>query len=307
MKFGKIVIGILLAGLGAMLLAQTLGYLPEGVWPWLTKFWPYLLLAFGFALLANALKNVVIGVIAIALVIACFAFGAFWISLHSKTTKTEHRTAINLQNPPVQAVTVRARAVAGSLTLNADPSAGHSIVLNAHGVAGEEFAAHRWSASQGSGVLTWPAQFRLTEPGLVGGTFRVRAPPQTTIRLGLVSYFASTTADLTDLRPEPCDVRAVGSSVRVLVGPARPPKIRVHGFLSNIEIRLPSDCPARIECSSLLVLRSFPNDFLEHVATTPARGKVTSWTAEGSGKPVQIVVDGPFMRVRVVREPVRAL
>jgi hypothetical protein len=306
MKFGKIVLGILLAGLGALLLAQTLGYLPAGVWPWLVKFWPYLLLAFGFALLANALKNVVIGVIAVALVIACVAFGAFWISLYSKTTKTEHMATIDLEKPPVQAVTVRARAVAGSLTVSADPSARHAIVLNAHGVAGEEFASHRWSASQGSGLLIWPARFSITEPGLVGGAFRVRAPPRTAIRLGLTSYFASTSADLRDLRPEQCDVRAVGSSVRMVVGPARPTKIRIHGFLSMVEIRLPANCPARIECTSPLVLRSFPDDFAER-ATTSAHGKVTAWTADGPGKAVSIAIEGPFMRVRVVREPVKAL
>ena len=304
MRFGKVVIGILLTGLGAFLLAQSLGYLPAGVWPWLIKFWPYLLLAFGFALLANALKNVVIGVIAIALVVVCVAFGAFWISLYSKTTKTEHMTSIDLGRPPVHAVTIQARAVAGSLTVNADPTARHAIVLNAHGVAGEEFAAHRWSASQGSGLLVWPARFRITEPGLVGGTFRVRAPPQTTIRLGLTSYFAATTADLRELRPEQCDVRAVGSSVRMLVGADRPSKIRVHGSLSNIEIRLPANCPARIECTSPIVLRSLPDDFAERSAGS---GHGKEWAADGTGKPVSIVIQGPFMRVRVVREPVKAL
>jgi len=304
MRFGKVVIGILLAGLGALLLAQSLGYLPAGVWPWLIKFWPYLLLAFGFALLANALKNVVIGVIAVALVIVCVAFGAFWISLYSKTTKTEHMTSIDLEKPPVHAVTVQARAVAGSLTVSADPTVRHAIVLNAHGVAGEEFASHRWNASQGSGLLVWPARFRITEPGLVGGTFRVRAPPRTMIRLGLTSYFASTTADLRELRPEQCDVRAVGSSVRMLVGADRPSKIRVHGSLSNIEIRLPANCPARVECTSPIVLRSLPDDFSER-SVGSARGK--EWAADGPGKPVSIVVEGPFMRVRVVREPVKAL
>jgi len=306
MNFGKVVIGIFLAGIGALLLAHTLGYLPSGVWPWLIKFWPFVLLAFGFALLANALKNIVIGVIAVALVLACVAFGAFWISLYRNTTRTEHRASIDLEKPPVQAVTLQARAVAGSLTLSADPTARHAIILNAHGVAGEEFATHRWSASQGSGLLVWPARFRITEPGLVGGTFRVRAPPRTTIRLGLTSYFASTVADLRDLRPEQCDVRAVGSSVRLLVGAAHPSKIRVHGFLSDVEVRLPASCPARVECSSPLVLRSLPDDFAERTTTT-ARGKATSWSADGPGRPVAIAVEGPFMRVRVVREPVQAL
>ena len=304
MRFGKIVIGILLAGLGGLLLAQSLGYLPAGVWPWLVKFWPYLLLAFGFALLANALKNVVIGVIAMALVIVCVLFGAFWITLYTKTTGTEHMTSIDLERPPVHAVTVQARAIAGSLTVNADPAARHAIVLNARGVAGEGFAAHRWNASQGSGLLIWPARFRITEPGLVGGTFRVRAPPKTAIRLGVTSYFASTTADLRDLRPDQCDVRAVGSTVRMLVGPARPPRIRVHGFLSNVEVRLPANCPARIECTSPLVLRSLPDDFSERATASASR---KAWAADGPGKPVSIEIEGPLMRVRVVREPVKAL
>ena len=306
MKYGKVVLGIFLAGTGALLLAATLGYLPPNVWSWLIKFWPFVLLALGFALLANVLKNVVIGVIAVALIAACVAFGVFWISLYSNTSKTEHRTSIDLAKPPVRAVTVQARAVAGVLDVSADPTAGHSIVLRARGVSGEEFAAHRWSASQGSGLLIWPARFRLTEPGLVGGTFRVLAPPRMAVRLGLVSYFSSTIADLRDLRPEQCDVRAVGSSVRVLVGPARPSKVRIHGSTSNIEIRLPASCPARIECSSPLTLRSFPDDFVEH-ATTSARGKTTSWTAEGPGNPISIAIDGPFMRVRVTREPLKAL
>ena len=62
MGFGKLAFGFVLVGMGALLLGAALGYLPHGVWPWLARFWPVLLVGFGLALLANALKNALLGV-----------------------------------------------------------------------------------------------------------------------------------------------------------------------------------------------------------------------------------------------------
>lgn len=306
MKYGKLVIGIFLAGIGALLLAGALGYLPPGVWPWLVKFWPLVLLALGVALLANRLKSVVIGTVAVALVIGSLGFGIYWISRHSDAAKTEHRTTIDLQKPPVQAITLLSRAIAGSITLDADPTAKGVALLDVHGVSDPEFAAHAWSVTRGAGLLEWPVRAKLTDAGLVGGSIRVRAPEQMPTRVQADALFSSARIDLSGLKPAQCDVHAIGSVVRLNVGAARPPRIRVHGWFSDVEIRLPANCPAQIECTSRWTLRSYPDDFVEQV-TTYAKGKVSNWVAEGPGRPVPITIDGPLMRVRIVRDPVKAL
>ena len=306
MRFGKIVMGIFLAGVGGLLLAGTLGYLPAGVWPWLMKFWPFILLALGIALLANRLRNIALGILAIALVIGCLAFGAFWISRYSSAAKTEHRSSIDLTKPPTRMVTVEGRTIGGSLVLSADPRAKRAILLEVRGVSGDDVAAHRWRASGGAGLLRWPAQAEITEPGLIGGTIRVLAPPRTPIGLGWQSALSSANVDFANLSPETCDINAIGSAVHVRVGSALPRRIRIHGTLSNAEIHLPARCPVRVDLDSPLNLHSFPDDFVEHVSMGP-KGKATYWAAEGPGRPIQILLVGPFMRLSIVRDPVRAL
>ncbi len=306
MSFGKLVFGLFLVGIGALLLAAALGYLPSGVWPWLIQFWPLVLLAFGIALLANALKNPALGVFAVALVLGCFGFGGWWISQHQEAAKTEHAAVIDLARPSVQAVTLRSRNLGGSLEVRADSSPARRLWVGVRGVAGEKFAAHRWNVSKGVGLLAWPGRTGITETGQIGGALSVRAPVRTAIAMECESYLSSARADLTLLRPSECGVRAIGSDVRISIGPARPAKIRITGFLSSTEIRLPENCPVRIEYSSPFTLRSFPEDFLEHVSAR-VKGKAAYWTAPGSGRPVLISVEGPFHRLSVKREPLKAL
>jgi len=304
--FGKLVFGIILVGVGALLLAAPLGYLPAGVWPWLLKFWPFLLLGLGLALLANSLKNVVLGVFAAALVVGSLVFGAFWISKHTEAAKLVHESTIDLRKPRVHAVTLQGRTLGGSFTIATEPDDKGWLRVSVQGVPGEENAAARWVASQGAGLLQWPARSGLDETATVGGRIDVRTPARTTVRCDWKSYLSSANADMTRLRPERCDFDAVGSSIRLSIGAARPSRIRIQGFLSNTEIKLPADCPVRIEFSSLLSARSLPDDFLEHVSGRSGP-KATYWTADGSGKPLLIRIEGPFMRLRVTREPLKAI
>lgn len=305
MNFGKLIFGVSLVGVGVLLFAAALGHLPPGVWPWLLKFWPFLLLAIGFALLANALKNVFIGVFAVLLAVGCFTFGGYWISRHTDTATKTHEAMIDLEKPPVQTVTVRGRTLCGSLEVGARPNAKRSIAVEVRGIVDKRFAAHRWSASGGAGLLVWPARSGIAEIGRIGGALRLRAPESTPIRLECEAILSSADFELTRLRPELCDIYTVGSTLRCTVGATRPPRIRIHGILSNAEIWLPADCPVRVECRSTLIVRSFPGDFFKHEGTG-VLGASAAWTAEGTGSPVRIVVEGPFMRLRIVRDSVKA-
>ncbi len=308
MAFGKLVLGIIMVGLGGLLLAAPLGFLPPGVWPWLLKYWPLLLLSLGLALLANGLKNVVLGVFAAALVVGSLVFAAFWISQHTHAAKTSHESAFDLGKPAVSAITLRGGTLGGSLTLGASTDGKRrQLQVSVRGVPGEEDAAPRWSASGGAGVLVWPGRSGIDLSGAVGGQVTVLAPPRTPVRCDWKSYLSSARADLTRLKPERCDFQAIGSTVKVSVGEAaRPSRIVVHGFCSSVEIKLPADCPLRIDFTSLLNMRSFPEDFLEHVSGRSGP-KATYWSADGTGRPIQIRIEGPFMRLRVTREPVKAV
>jgi hypothetical protein len=304
MKFGKLVLGIVLVGTGALLLAGKLGSLPSG--PWLIKYWPLVLVALGVALLANALRNVAIGIAAVVLVLGSFVFGWFWISRHSDEAKLVHRATVNLKVPPVQTVTLDATVVGGSIALSADSAAQGALLFDVQGITNPDLAAHRWTVSKGgAGLLAWPVRSGVTEPGLVGGSIRLGAPPQTPTRIQGAAYFSSARFDLSGVKPAQCDVGAVGSSVTVTIGAARPPRIRVHGWLSNVDIHLPANCPTRIETISALTVRSFPKDFVERVSSS-GRGHATYWAGEGPGKPILIAVEGPLMRVRVTRDQPKA-
>jgi hypothetical protein len=62
----------------------------------------------------------------------------------------------------------------------------------------------------------------------------------------------------------------------------------------------------RIEFTSRLTTRSLPEDFMEH-AMGRARSKTKIWTSEGTGAPLVIRIDGPFMYLKVTREAAKAV
>jgi cell wall-active antibiotic response 4TMS protein YvqF len=305
MGFGKLVFGFFLVGMGALLLCAALGYLPNGVWPWLARFWPVLMLAFGLGLLANGLKNVLLGVIALALVTAAFVFGGYWISKHTeKASPPTQVTVIDLAHPGVRALQIHGRTVGGSFGIHTQPGDLDEVRFSARDILGHDVIAHAYEPKEGVGYLVWPKSPMLGDAGLFGGTVDARLPVRQRVVLGTSAYFAFGTIDLTQDVLEQVDIKAISSSVRLAVGPMRPRSIRVHGFLSNIEIRLPAGAAARIEYSSPLTWRSFPDDFVEHVSGR-VKGKAAFWTAEGKGPPTVIHLDDHLMRLRVYREPLK--
>ena len=307
MSSGKLVFGILLVGIGAILLAGNQGWLPEGAWFWLVHFWPILLVVFGVILLASVLRNFVIGLLSAVLVIGAFVFGGWWITHHVRKGKpVPVETIAALGAHPPGTIILRGRMICGSLAVEAYPAGKGDIRLSPQGFNGDKVNAYHWSwARVGSseiGVLSWPTK----ESGVRFwfGSLDIGLPVRAPVRLDESSFFSSSKIDYTALRPDPCDVQAIGSRVILIVAGVRPPRIHVHGFLSSVEIRLPANCPARVEYSSPLTAHSFPDDFVEHLSAR-VQGRAAFWTANGTGTAVPIVVDGPLMNVHIVREPAR--
>ncbi len=310
MQFTKLVLGVLLAGLGAILLAGHLGFLPAGMGGWLLHYWPVLLVVIGLALLANALNNGLLGWISTLLVIGILAYAAWWAYHHGASAPPSYAKVYDLSRPRVQALTLRARVFGGSLVVGSKsgPRAAKTLDITASGMGGvghEEGTVPRFLSSGGAAILTWPPSGTHVYQAPLGGDLRVTAPEGLGVRLEAKSLFSEVRADLSHLRPERLDIQAICSGVNVVAtGSARPSVIRIHGVMSRVDIRIPPSSPVRIEFLSPLSFRSLPEDFVEQVTGRP---KVKVWTSEGSGPPLRIRVESPLIHLRVRREAVRAL
>jgi hypothetical protein len=108
-SFGRLLIGAILVGIGGILLASQLGYLPTGVMPWFLQFWPALLVLFGLALLANAMKNLILGWLTALLAIGAIAFGGWWLAHNKAAAGTAHLARHPLDRPRAAARAIRCR------------------------------------------------------------------------------------------------------------------------------------------------------------------------------------------------------
>ena len=300
--FVKLVFGVLLAGLGAILLAGHLGYLPTDTGGWLLRYWPALLVLIGLALLASALKNPLIGWVATILVLGALVFGAWWVHQHGTGTHPEAAKTYDLTRPRAETLTIRARVFGGSLSLesNAAARAGRLDVV----ATGADTDDADFTSSGGAAIFDWPTEDARVYQAPLGGNVRVLVPQRFRVRLLAKSLFSQVRAALARLRPERCEVEAIASSVRIdATGPARPSLVLIRGTLANVELDLPASCPARLEFDPL-TFRTLPDDFMEHAV---GRSKVKIWTSEGSGPVVRVRVAGPLIHLKVKREPVRAL
>ncbi len=302
MSFGRLLFGAILIGIGGVLLASQLGYLPPGVMPWFFQYWPALLVLFGLAFLANAMKNPVIGWIAALLALAAIGFGAWWLAQNKAAAGNAHVASVRLDRPQVDAVTIRARTLGGKLTVRAvsrPMNAGRTLEVSVRGVSAKD-AEHRWSVGGRTGEFVWPKQTLIPRTAPFGGDLSITAPAKTPLRLQAESYLSGADLDLTQLRPERCELAIISGAARLRVGASAPEKITLRGMMGGAEIVLPAAGPVRVEFTNPLTARALPEDFLEHVG---GRGKSKIWISEGKGRPLLIVVDGALLYVKIKRAP----
>src|SRR5262245_23631247 len=282
--------------------------------PWFLQFWPGLLILVGLTILANAMKNPLLGWLTAILALAGIGFGAWWLSHNKAAAETEHTTTHSLVNPLIQTVTIRATTLAGRLSVSALPEENltpadrglreraHSLRVSIRGV-GELSASHAWNVGGRTGEFVWPEHAFIPHTAPIGADISLRVPERTPVRLRTQSILSGGDLDLTRLRPESCDIAVVSGGVRVRVGENPPERIRLHGTLGAAESELPAAGPVRVEFPSPLTARSLPEDFLEHVG---GRGKAKIWVSEGKGFPLLIQVDGTFFYMKIKRAAERA-
>lgn len=306
MSFGKLIFGALLVGIGGLLLASHLGYVPAGTASWLLHYWPVLLIAVGLAFLASAIKNPFLGWIAVLVIIAGLAVGAWWAHENGAPSAAAVETSYDLDRPRVESVTLRTRTMGGAFTLEeGGPARRLRVTIQGAGDKAEE--APQYTPTKGGALLAWPSRGMRVTDAPPGAQVHVRAPDRMPVRVEAKSLLSTTSVDLSQLRSDRCSFNAMLSRVRLdLRGATRPGAIDVKGFLTTTEILLPASGPVRIEFTSRLTTHSLPEDFLEH-AMGRQRTKTKIWTSEGKGVPLLIRIDGPLMNLHVRREAAKAV
>lgn len=306
MNFGKIAFGALILAVGVLLLAVRMGGAPPDTPLFLLRFWPVLLIAFGLAFLASAIKNPFLGTIAVLLILGGIAAGVFWMNQRVKQGKVSRgASAIDLGKANVEALAVRVRTFAGVFEIGGAPPRSRSLSIGVRGVAGDSAVGYRFDVSGKKAVLEWPqvsGRFGIPPPG---AGVNVQVPEALPVALTWRGRFASMRADLRRLRVTECSLHEIASFVRMDVGDSgRPEEIRVGGFASSVLIRIPADCPVRLVSRSPFVMRALPSDFAEHA---PGRGKERTHASEGRGRAVRILVDGWFIHIKIERLPSTAV
>jgi hypothetical protein len=300
MNFGKIAFGALILAIGVLLLAVRVGFAHPDTPIFLLRYWPLLLIAFGLAFLAGAIKNPFLGCLAILLILGGTALGMFWMNNQEKLGKLGHAASSHdLGKAGVASLSVRVHMLAGSLDVGASPPRSSALSIALRGAPGDSAEGYRLTLGEKRAILTWPRGEGFALPP-IGAQVEVRAPESLPLTLRWSGWLASMHADLARLRATRCVLHEIFSSGTIRWDDAgRPEEIRVWGLASVIRIRIPGDCPVRVVSESPYVFRSFPPDFEEHA---PGRGKDRVDAAEGRGSPVRIYVGG-FMRIKIERMP----
>lgn len=305
MSFGRLFLGALLVGVGAVLLGTSLGYLSGDIWPSLLQYWPLLVVAVGVAFLAHAIKNIVLGWIAAVIVVAGLLLGAWWFTTHQPKTGGGAETWISLAKSRATSVTFRGRALLGRIEVGAGRDPARAIRLETVHVPEKMKRSIGWAVSGRAGILDWPARDGTSGMAPIGGVLHVDFPQRTPVRMDLRAHLSTLDVDLRSLRSERTTFQAIGSSIRVTASDlGQPQRIRIQGLLSNAKIRLPAGAPVRVVYTNWFGLRRMPSDFLEYLH---GRSKDRIYRSEGRGGSILIEVDGPLLRVDIQRAPEKAV
>jgi hypothetical protein len=302
MNFGKIAFGALVLAIGVVLLAIRMGWVPPDTPLFLIRFWPVLLIAFGLAFLAGAIKNPFLGSFAVLLILGGTALGIFWMNQREKQGKASFSvSSVDVDKTKPRSLSVRVRTFAGRFYIGGGNPHSKALTVRVRTFAADSAVGYRFVDSGKDALFEWPLR-----PGWLGlpplGTgLDVRVPETLPMTLSWRGQLASTHADLTRLKPTRCVFHGIASSILLGIKDAeRPEEIRVGGFASSVLIRIHGDCPVRLVSRSPFVMRSLPSDFME---LARGRGKDKIYAVEGRGSPVRIIVDGSFIRIKIERLP----
>jgi len=253
---------IVIVGLGALLLLQSLGYLPAGLWAALAQLWPILLIVFGLHWLigrrsrAGAALVIVVGVL---LVVGSLTWAAL--------------TALQLPAGAVQTLAQPAEGAAvldatlnfnaGALRLAALAPSDHLMEATARNGPGETARQDFQVAPGGAGRLVlrqWSNP--VLSPFLMlrgdSALWDIRLAPRLPLTLTVNAGDAAVALDLTGLQLTALDLSS-GLGAAVVTFPAgQPAQARVRAGLAPVTLNLPAGLPVRVTVRPSLARVSLP-------------------------------------------------
>jgi hypothetical protein len=303
MNFGKIAFGALLLAVGVVLLAVRVGFAHPDTPILLLRYWPVLLIAFGLAFLAGAIKNPMLGCFAVLLILGGTALGIWWLSGKHKRAPAAHAgSSLDLGRAGVSSLALRIVTFGGRCDLRG--SATRTLRIARQDAAADSSIGYRFDVNGGKAVLEYPRSagpFTLSDPG---ARLQVEAPSSLPLSLNWSGRAGSLHADLTRLLPARCSLHEIFASCRLDIGGNRPEEIHVWGLGSQLRLRVPADCPVRL-MSSPFTLRTLPSDF-EQYAMGSHGSKDRVDASEGRGRTLRVYAKGYLMHVMIERMPVVA-
>jgi hypothetical protein len=264
---------LVLIGLGALLLADNLGWLPAGLWPALAQLWPVLIILLGLDLLFG--RRSAGRVSAVLVVGGLLVAGALtWAAV--RASQLPPGDTQPLSQPALQAerLDVRLRFDAGELHVAALGAADLALEGAAHNGPGET-VRQDYTVADAVGRLTLAQSTHpLIAPFLAArhasARWEVGLNADLPLTLDVRTGAATTTLDLSGLNLDALTLRA-GVGQTDVTFPARAARAAVTTGVGDTTLTLPAGMPARITVQSGLANVSVPARFsrADRVYTTP--------------------------------------
>ncbi len=239
------VFAIVLVLLGVLLLLQTTGVVPWGIWGILWRFWPVIVIAIGIELLLGRWSPVLAGVL-----VAVLLVGAVAAAVGIAMAQEEDEVVATLAEPlgDLRSVDVRLVFGAGNLTIRSLPAGSPNLVEGRFEDRGAEVALTRTGER---GELRIEMGSRRWFQSFGAGDWDIALSPVPRLALDMDGGAADMRWDLRDLQVASLDVDTGAADVE-LVMPARAgqTQARIDGGAASISITIPEGVAARIRSDS---------------------------------------------------------
>lgn len=280
MTLKRVLEGVTLIAVGAILLGNTLGYLPWSVWWNVFSLWPLLLVAAGIDIVGRGLDNTWLRAFSSLIVIGGLAYGAlvmpttgwsrlWWIP--APAGRTESFEFEEVHDPAITRGRATLEAGAGEFSLDAGTDLVRITGRSPFGrpdfsvtKSGSD-ARVRFEPREGSGT-----------GDLSGSRAEVELSRSVEWDVSLKGGVAGVDADMSRLEISKLDVEAGVSATRIRLGDpvgSRVP-VRLQGGVSSIELRIPEGAAASVRLKRGLAGIDLPSGFEK----TSDEGDTEVWT-----------------------------
>ncbi|MBI4200806.1 MAG: hypothetical protein HY531_00780 [Chloroflexi bacterium] len=243
--------GLLLIAIGTVLLLQTLGVLPWGLWWELWRFWPVLLIIAGVALILGTRAPLLTSAIVIVLVLGTVAAATLMsFSGPARESVSELREPLG----ETKGLNARVRFGAGKISMGELPAGSPELVEGVFRGPGDSTPASyslTRSGDQANLVLD-TAQLRgWQRPGTQDWT--VRLSQAVALDLWVQSGASDLTLDLQRLNVTHLEMEVGASQIRVtLPGKSERTSATIRAGAANLQVTIPQGVAARIKTTTSL-------------------------------------------------------